>query len=395
MAEYETTNQEPRNYDAVVYESLEPEPAPDPEAFGSNHTEIERAAEELSGTRAERNQVIERQFHDGQDFTKVAPGNKTVSPEYAADKLKEIRELEQQVEGWDRDAALQKEIDALRAGDTAQPQTPDQTQPQAPEIQPEYATEPDALDNLLNSVPDENTRRYVKQGLVEAYSKQQAEIEQARQAAVAHANAAAAALEQRTVETLLVAEQAALAPFPELANVRREDMQVGLNHIRQTNPQRFEEIDRHVARVKGLAANQLQAAQLLHQQQQQASHAQQAYAAQQFREYAELHDSKTLVDETPETRKAIESALIEGAEREGIDKETLVQIWNSNPVARHSYFQNLIADGVKWRLAKSNIPQHVARPVARVQRPGVSEPAADRSAYADFGKTIPRQIVDA
>lgn len=134
MAEYETTNQEPRNYDAVVYELLEPEPAPDPEAFGSNHTEIERAAEELSGTRAERNQVIERQFHDGQDFTKVAPGNKTVSPEYAADKLKEIRELEQQVEGWDRDAALQKEIDALRAGDTAQPQTPDQTQPQAPEI---------------------------------------------------------------------------------------------------------------------------------------------------------------------------------------------------------------------------------------------------------------------
>ena len=90
------------------------------------------------------------------------------------------------------------------------------------------------------------------------------------------------------------------------------------------------------------------------------------------------------MNETPETRKAIESALIEGAGREGIDKEQLIQIWNSNPVARHSFFQNLIADGMKYRLAQRNIPRAVARPVAHVQRPGVSEPAADRSAYADL-----------
>jgi hypothetical protein len=93
-----------------------------------------------------------------------------------------------------------------------------------------------------------------------------------------------------------------------------------------------------------------------------------------------------LVNETPETRKATESALIEGAEREGIDKETLVQIWNSNPVARHSFFQNLIADGLKFRLAQRNIPRAVARPVPHVQRPGVGEPASDRSEFAEVSR---------
>ena len=118
---------------------------------------------------------------------------------------------------------------------------PSKHKPQAPEIQPEYVTEPDALDNLLNSVPDENTRRHIKQGLIEEYSRQQAQIEQARQAAVAHAEQARAAFEQQTVSAILTAEAAALAPFPESQEVRREQVQAGLSSHRpnqSTTPRR-------------------------------------------------------------------------------------------------------------------------------------------------------------
>ena len=170
----------------------------------------------------------------------------------------------------------------------------------------------------------------------------------------------------------------------------REQVQAVLAHIGRTNPQRHAEIRHHVANVKELAANQLQAVQLLQQQQIQAQHQQaqaqeqqRAYAQEQFQRYAALHDRQTLVNGTPETRKAIETALIEDAGREGIDKEQLIQIWNSNPVARHSFFQNLIGDGIKYRLAQRNIPRTVSRPVAHVQRPGVtSEESRDYSEYS-------------
>jgi hypothetical protein len=392
MSEY--APEEPASFDAIIEQRPYERAVESADPFVGKEG-LAEAADEVSRGR-ETKELTVRQVHDPDDLTKVAEKDVTWSKEAAADALRETRNYEAQLEQADRDAQLAAGVDEFRGQQPAQPQPPEfqqaQPQPQAPEVQAEYVAEPDALDRLLNSVPDENVRRHIKQGLIDAYSAKEAQIEQARQAAVAHAEQARAAFEQQTVSAILTAEAAALAPFPELHGIPRDQIAAVLAHIGRTNPQRHAEIRHHVANVKELAANQLQAAQLLHQQQiasqaqqQAASQAQQAYAAQQFREYAELHDSRTLVNETPETRKAIESALIEDAGREGIDKEQLVQIWNSNPVARHSFFQNLVADGLKYRLAQRNIPRAVARPIPKLQRPGVaSEEARDHGEYASL-----------
>jgi hypothetical protein len=357
----------PTNFDHITYESLDPPKEADPEIRGDK-TGLDEAAAELAQTPAERNQVIERTWGDPRDWSKHAPGNRTVSVEHAGDMLAETRRAEAQFEQAEIDAATARAVDDFR-GEQPQPEQPEfqQPKPQAPEVQPEYVAEPDdELSRLLASVPDENVRRNVRQGLIEYH---------AHEAAVAHANAAAAALEQRTLETFLVAEQAALAPFPELANVRREDMQVVLNHIRQTNPQRFEEIDRHVARVKGLAANQLQTMQVLHQQQQASSQAQQAQQQQAFRQYSEYHDAR--VGDVP---TEVANEVVAMAQEHGISKQELLQLYETSPVIRHSAFQQMMANAAKYRLAQRNIPRAVSRPIPQVQRPGTaSEEARDYS----------------
>jgi site-specific recombinase XerD len=85
--------------------------------------------------------------------------------------------------------------------------------------------------------------------------------------------------------------------------------------------------------------------------------------------------------------------LIADAEKDGIDKNTLIQVWQTNPVARHSFFQNLIADGMKYRLAQRNVPRAAARPVPQVQRPGVT--SDDRNSYSEYAmlsRQLPKEL---
>ena len=394
MSEHDTDaplDTPPTNFDHIVYESLDPPKQDDPLPFDTGREGLEQAADEFSHqTKAERNVVTERTWGDPRDWSKHAPGNYQVSAEHASDMLKETREAEARLAQLDADAEIARAIDELRPGDAAQPQQPEfqQTQPQQPELQPQPEAAPaeqTELDRLLAPLPPEQRPHFVAafNQMVES-TRHQAALEY--QAAVAHVQGTAQQYEAAVAQTLLAAEASALAPFPELHNIPRDQVQAVVQHIARTDPEKYRRISWHVQTVKELAANQLQAAQTALQQQQAQQQAQAVQQQQQFREYAELHDSRTLVNETPETRKAIESALIEGAEREGIAKQTLVQIWNSNPVARHSYFQNLIADGVKYRLAQRNIPRAAARPVPQVQRPGVSEPASDRSEFAEVSR---------
>jgi hypothetical protein len=372
---------EPASFDAIV-ERQPYEPAKESADPFVGKEGLSEAADEVSRARETR-EVTRRWIRDPDDFSKVAEKDVTITAETAADALKAARTQEMEWENAEVERATAAAVDDFRGEQPAQPEQPEfqQTQPQAPEIQPETGFEPaDELDRLLNSVPDPNTRQHIRLGLIQHYAAQEAQIAQAREAAVAHANAAAAALEQRTLETFLIAEQAALAPFPELANVRREDMQVVLNHIRQSNPQRFEEIDRHVSRVKGLAANQLQTMQVLHQQQQVASQAQQAQQQQAFRQFAEYHDAR-IGDVAPE----VTNEVVSMAQEHGISKQELAQLWQSNPVIRHSAFQAMMRDAALYRLAQKSIPKAVARPVAHVQRPGVtSDDARDHSEYASL-----------
>ena len=95
----------------------------------------------------------------------------------------------------------------------------------------------------------------------------------------------------------------------------------------------------------------------------------------------EHHDAR-IGDVAPEVQKEIVAMAEEG----GISKQELVQLWNTNPVLRHSAFQAALRDAALYRMAQRSIPRAVSRPVAQVQRPGVSEPASDRSEYAEVSR---------
>ena len=101
-------------YDHVIYESLDPPKEAEPEIFSGDKTGLDEAAAELTQTRAERNEVVERGFSDPEDYTKPAPGNYRVSAEHAADVLKETREWESRFAQSEADAELAKQIDEIR-----------------------------------------------------------------------------------------------------------------------------------------------------------------------------------------------------------------------------------------------------------------------------------------
>jgi hypothetical protein len=396
---------EPASFDAIV-ERQPYEPATESADPFVGKDGLSDAASEVSRARETR-ETLRRFVRDPDDPSSPAPRDVTISAETASDALRENRNLEAQYEQSEIDRATAAAIDNFRGEQPAQPT--EQPQPQfqqaAPEVQAtEYAAEPDELDRLLNSVPDENTRRHIKQGLIQEYSRQQVQIEQARQAAVAHAEQARAAYEQQTASAILTAEAAALAPFPELQGIPREQVQAVLAHIARTNPNRHAEIRHHVANVKELAANQLQAAQFLHQQQVQAQNQQvqaqeqqRAQVAQQFRQYADYHDSRVAAV-PPE----VGHEVVAMAAEHGISKQQLLDLYETNPVIRHSAFQSMMADAAKFRLAQRATQKAQVRPVPSVQKPGVSDPSQreERSEYSSLerqyrGQSLsPRQAAE-
>jgi hypothetical protein len=358
-------------FDHIIYHSLDPEKSSEPEIRG-DEAGLAEAAAELRQTPGERNEITERTWGDPRDWSKHAPGNLVVSAEHASDMLKEARDWEQQVAQSGVDAEIARAVDELRAGDAQQPTV--QPEPQAQELQPQLETAPaevSELDRMLAELPEHRRAPFVT-AFNEMVTRAQHQASTEYQQAVQQAQAVAQQNEQAAAQTLLRGEALLLSQAPELAQVPREQRLLALDILEKQNPQRAAQIralDRQIGMHLQNEAYQVQVAQ---QRQQQAQQQQVEAQKQQFRQYADYHDSRTLLNETPEVRTAIQNTLIADAEKEGIDKQTLAQIWNSNPVARHSFFQNLIADGMKYRLAQRSIPKAVTRTVPRVQRPGVA-----------------------
>jgi hypothetical protein len=118
------------------------------EIFEGDQTGIEKAAEEVvrrrEETREERQAKVplERQYlqQSGEHRGKPIQRNETISAEQAAHDLAGARTDEQTVEQAGQDLELQQAIDALRAGDTAQPE--EQPQPQPQQEQPQLEQQP-------------------------------------------------------------------------------------------------------------------------------------------------------------------------------------------------------------------------------------------------------------
>ncbi len=371
-------------YDHVIYESLDPPKEAEPEIFSGDKTGLDEAAAELTQTRAERNEVVERGFSDPEDYTKPAPGNYRVSAEHAADVLKETREWESRFAQSEADAELAKQIDEIRG---EQPQAFKLYEQQTPEPQPESAPEaPKELDQLLMGVAPEQKQRIIH------------DLGQYAGALQAQAQSVVQQYQQGVVETLLTAEAAALAPYPELHNVPRDQIQAILAHIGRTDPAKHAQITQHVARVKDLVGKQLIAAQTLQQHQQamqQEALKQKQEALRQFGEHQDALLEKTTAwaNEPAANRTKIANSIIEHYAQYGITKEQVLDAYNTNPGMRHAATQELLADGIRYRMARAAVGRAAARPVPQVQRPGVtSDDRNNYSEYAMLSRQLPKEL---
>ena len=372
-------------YDHVIYESLEPPKEAEPEIFSGDKTGLDEAAAELTQTRAERNEVVERGFSDPEDYTKPAPGNYRVTAEHAADVLKDTREWEAQFAQAGIDAEIAKEVDAFRAG-----QQPTEPKPQVDQVeqpQPEFAAEtPKELDQLLTGVPPEQRQKIIY------------DLGQYVGTLQAQAQSVVQQYQQGVVETLLTAEAAALAPYPELHNVPRDQIQAVLAHIGRTDPAKHAQITQHVARVKDLVGKQLIAAQTLQQHQQamqQEALKQKQEALRQFGEHQDALLEKTTAwgNESAENRTKIANSILEHYGQYGVSKEQVLDAYQTNPGMRHAATQELLADGIRYRMARAAIGRAATRPVPQVQRPGVtSDDRNNYSEYAMLSRQLPKEL---
>jgi hypothetical protein len=373
--------EEPRSFDAIV-ERQPYKPTKESADPFVGEDGLRDAADAVNERRQQSPEPVKRQIHDPESPANIAPADVTITAETAAEALSENRRLEEQYEQWGRDAQTVAEIDAVKADQPVETQ-PTERPDWTPEPQPETApAEPTELDHLLEALPAERRAPFIQ-----AYAQQ---IQQAQEAAagqysqhLAQAQNYAQQYEQGVAQTLLVSEAAAVAPFPELANAPVEQRQAVLAHIGRTNPERYAQIKAHVTQVKELASNQIAEAQRIHQYQQAEKQQQQAEYRQAFERYAAEQDARTMVNESPKSLQAIQSRLLADAEKAGITKQQLGHIWNTSEVARHSFFQNLIADGIKYRQSKEAVSRAAYRPAPQVQRPGTrSDEAVQQSAYS-------------
>ena len=88
--------------------------------------------------------------------------------------------------------------------------------------------------------------------------------------------------------------------------------------------------------------------------------------------------------------RAIQVEVVRAAEENGISKQQLHQLYETNPIVRHHAFQNMMADAARYRLAQKAIARGAARPVPHVQRPGTSEVAVarDNSEVSDLNSRL-------
>jgi hypothetical protein len=242
-------------------------------------------------------------------------------------------------------------IDALRAGDQQQQQEGPVALDQKVQPQPDQA-QPVAEDPVAKALADPAVLNAVQTEV----ARHTAAAEQARvnyEAAMAQ-NAAAAAY-------------SLIASFPELQGVHPNQIGTAIQVVSKQNPQRAEQMVRHIDGVSRLVEQhqKAQAAQV------------QAYAQEaerQFRSYAENEDAKYYDFE--KTRPAAEvKAVRENVLRVlssiyGYSEAELARAYQTNPAARSAAMQKMAYDVTVAQLAREGVAAKQVREIPTVQRPG-------------------------
>jgi hypothetical protein len=161
--------------------------------------------------------------------------------------------------------------------------------------------------------------------------------------------------------------------------------------MQKTNPQRLQALQHLASRAQGL----VEAQQRQQYEAAQGQALQRDHELQQFTAAEEKRYEQAVKYESPETMKAVRSQVYDVTEKAyGISKETMGRLYSgeqrvdSAAFVRSAAFQLMLTDAVKYRLAQRSITQSRAKPIPRVQRPGVAAglPTADGDVSAAQAK---------
>src|SRR5262249_49282561 len=184
-----------------------------------------------------------------------------------------------------------------------------------------------------------------------------------------------------THEAAQIAAQSFVANFPELHGIAPEQLPAAMRVLQQTNPQRHAEAVQQLHRADAIGKRAIAA-------QQQQAQAQQAQLQQWVQQQDRIFE-QSVKNESPETRKAVESNVLKiASEVYGVSGEELVHAWRTQPLMRSAAFQRMIYDAVKYNVAQQSASEKLHTPVPPVQRPGVSQP---RMSSNDAGVEVARQ----
>jgi hypothetical protein len=277
------------------------------------------------------------------------PDNQTVSAEQASHDLTNYRDAVAQAEQAELNAEIARAMNEV-LGEQQQPET--QPQPEVP--QPE-----------VNQGDDEVAKALQNPKVLAAVQQEVGRYQQAYQQAIA-VNAAAAAA-------------SLVSAFPELSGIRADQIPTAISIVNKQNPQRADQMLRHIEQVRGLV-EQHQKAQAAQQQNWMQEYKREfdqtaASADADFQSWAATQDG-------PERVKEISTHARQMLRDSGMTEADMMMHWNSNPLFRSAASQRILYQAAKYEMMQQGVREKVARPVVpTVQRPGSP---ADITPQADF-----------
>ena len=343
----------------------EPE-TPEPEQYGGGFEELKRAANDHTAERGPSESEPVERFLEWKTGSKAGQRvdlkaeHMSLTPEQAAKTLSEVHRTEDAIEVHANLSELQREVDLARyqvatgaiPQDAQQQPAQSETPPPIDSPQPEAIEHPSGLSpKVVAALSDPEIRQAIEPALQQS--------EAARQAYVgAVAQAADVALSALTVN------------FPELAGYSAPQLGTVIAHIARTDPERAALIQDQIQKVSNIhtAAQQAKAQQ-----------AQMAYA--QFQEFGKQQDAvfeNATRGESKETIRAAAEEIVNFAGENGISKDTLAQLYATQPIMRSAVFQQMMLDAAKYRMATRSATANPHRQLPSVMRPGVAPSAGER-----------------
>jgi pterin-4a-carbinolamine dehydratase len=287
---------------------------------------------------------------------KIVDERETVTLNRAADDLKGHRDAQaQMVDAIDTfdvaDKVDQARADAGLAADVAA----EPSQPQLEQVDP---------------AADQFERDAVAAGVDPALAKV-LQHPQARQALESEFKKVEHLQSQHSIQIQLAqhfAREAWQSQFSELAGLSPDQAGAALARMRQTNPARFQQAMASLQRVSDMAAaSEHHAAQRAHAERQQ-------FQALAVHEDAQF--DRWTAHQTPAQKSAIGREVLSYAAEMGIDRNTFVNLMQTNPIMRSAQMQRVFSDAATLRMIRrEGYRDKVDRSLPPVQRPGTSSGA--------------------